>query len=94
MEWKHEKNKAQQEKEQKNEDDQKFIMEIRACFHFLFVLFISITISITNLGHPLHYIIGGKDCDWWERKMNRVLYLIQLTQWSDRRNEARLIVIK
>jgi len=63
MEWKHEKNKAQQEKEQKNEDDQKFIMEIRACFHFLFVLFISITISITNLGHPLHYIIGGKDCD-------------------------------
>ena len=34
-EWKHEKNKAQQEKEQKNEDDPKFIMEIRASFYFV-----------------------------------------------------------
>lgn len=32
---KHEKNKAQQEKEQKNEDDPKFIMEIRASLHFV-----------------------------------------------------------
>lgn len=66
---KHEKNKAQQEKEQKNEDDPKFIMEIRASLHFVHFVH-SITISITNLGHPLHHIIGGKDCDWFplERK--------------------------
>lgn len=46
---KHEKNKAQQEKEQKNEDDPKFIMEIRASLHFVhFVHSISLSSVLIN----------------------------------------------